>query len=1197
MRKHIFIILFFLVLPTCFLSAEELTDIVSAPDVRPGLLVIVGAENADHLEKLYCSGKFLVHGLVNDRAVLRNLRKNLLEKKVYGNISVETSDLKTLPYADNTVNVLIINDNSKLNAGEMMRVLAPYGTLLQKDGNSYKRTDKPYPEGMDVWRQYAHDPASTYMSRDTIAGPNESIRWIAGDKYYSGRYVSPNVVSAGGRVFFNYHDRGYNGCLEARDAFNGRFLWKKSRTEGVRDFVADDDRLYIFHDGKLKALDAATGKYLYDFQLPGRVVWHILHLDKKSGILVFASKGENWAAGFDASTGKRLWQTDGFYRSWNIGNGVIGDGVFYFISPDGLEKRVGPANKCFIKAVDIKTGELKKEIRDVYREKDVNPTVAMFLDGKLIVSADNPEIKTRNGKRAYIVSVDTGKVLWSAETNGGIIRGGGFFLENGLFYAPKGNGLAGYDPDTGKIKDELMPTKTWKWHVNHGCDAMVATVNYFIGARMHFIDPVKKEVLHYTVTRTPCKDSVRVANGLVYFPRHTCACTDGMIGNIAISAKSALPESFDSEAYTPELIKGPGFSKALNPEHRTLNPVPDWPTYRANSYRGAYTGTGISSNLNVVWSVQPGTSATAPVIADGKVYVASSEEYTLFALNTDTGEKAWAYAAGGPIDSPPTIYNGLALFGSRDGWVYCVTSEKGELVWKFRGAPSEKKIIIQEQLESIWPVFGGVLIEDGIGYASAGRHADIDSGIFIYAFKPETGEIVWKRNVRNKNHNTEHAISSRLQGAGAVNDILRSDGANLYMAGDFEKRAFDLKTGEPVRPVKRELSQMQKALSEGKNGIVFEPDAGDGNGVPVSRFDGSGFITNWLVIGAFPKTEGWLEHDMLEKQGGEKDFILKPATEIEYTTADGTVKKAVTAPCNGPATNRMLSPRHLDKKLRNDYAYAYCLIRCDKDMMLRGMYGSSGEQKIWVNGEVVDARRYYRNIFQQAYNLFPLKLKKGLNRILVKMGTGRQGWPFYFGLTDLPPRPILSTPNDMLLPPSNRALAGSKGDPTNASIIWVYSPDPEREGMPFAHKEDRFDITPEFGYPGDALSFDGYRVFGVGREQSTNGQPARKGNRNKLAVFGKPSINSPLWFTDIADDVRNLKGVITAGNTVAVSFGGTYEKDDQKNTTGRLQLYSVQEGKLLNELEFGYVPQWDGMAAAYGKLFISTEDGKVICLE
>jgi outer membrane protein assembly factor BamB len=52
------------------------------------------------------------------------------------------------------------------------------------------------------------------------------------------------------------------------------------------------------------------------------------------------------------------------------------------------------------------------------------------------------------------------------------------------------------------------------------------------------------------------------------------------------------------------------------------------------------------------------------------------------------------------VDSPPTIYKGLALFGSADGYFYCLRLADGALVWRFRAAPLDRRTVAFGQVES-----------------------------------------------------------------------------------------------------------------------------------------------------------------------------------------------------------------------------------------------------------------------------------------------------------------------------------------------------------------------------------------------------------------------------------------------------------------------------------------------------------------
>ena len=45
----------------------------------------------------------------------------------------------------------------------------------------------------------------------------------------------------------------------------------------------------------------------------------------------------------------------------------------------------------------------------------------------------------------------------------------------------------------------------------------------------------------------------------------------------------------------------------------------------------------------------------------------------------------------------------------------------GKLVWRFRAAQADRRVIAYGQLESLWPVRGSVLVEDGAALFAAGR--------------------------------------------------------------------------------------------------------------------------------------------------------------------------------------------------------------------------------------------------------------------------------------------------------------------------------------------------------------------------------------------------------------------------------------------------------------------------------------------
>ena len=82
--------------------------------------------------------------------------------------------------------------------------------------------------------------------------------------------------------------------------------------------------------------------------------------------------------------------------------------------------------------------------------------------------------------------------------------------------------------------------------------------------------------------------------------------------------------------------------------------------------------------LEPLWDVPVGDKISPPTIADDQVFVSLVDEQGVVALNTRNGQKQWEFTAGGRVDSPPTYHQGTVLFGSADGWVYCLRARDGD---------------------------------------------------------------------------------------------------------------------------------------------------------------------------------------------------------------------------------------------------------------------------------------------------------------------------------------------------------------------------------------------------------------------------------------------------------------------------------------------------------------------------------------
>jgi len=198
----------------------------------------------------------------------------------------------------------------------------------------------------------------------------------------------------------------------------------------------------------------------------------------------------------------------------------------------------------------------------------------------------------------------------------------------------------------------------------------------------------------------------------------------------------------------------------------------------------------IPSQLKRQWQVDIGGRLSSVTAAGGTVFVASVDTHTVHALDGRDGSRLWSYTVGGRVDSPPTVYKGMVLFGSADGWVYVLRASDGKLVWRFRAAPEARRTFVNGQLESVWPVHGSVLVKDDVLIVTAGRSSYLDGGIDLYRLEPETGRQISETVIYSPD--PEMGKQPREGGKemrGLLSDILSTDGEDIYMRHmklDFE---------------------------------------------------------------------------------------------------------------------------------------------------------------------------------------------------------------------------------------------------------------------------------------------------------------------------------------------------------------------------------------------------------------------------
>jgi hypothetical protein len=213
-----------------------------------------------------------------------------------------------------------------------------------------------------------------------------------------------------------------------------------------------------------------------------------------------------------------------------------------------------------------------------------------------------------------------------------------------------------------------------------------------------------------------------------------------------------------------------------------------------------------------LWNRDAGGRLTACTKVADLLCVAQVDRHRVLGLDANDGELRWSFTAGGRVNSPPTIHAGRVLFGSTDGWLYCLHASRGQLAWRRRIAPQARRVVSHDQLESVWPLDGSILVREGIAYAAAGRSSYLDGGIRLVACSIATGDLIGELEpvVQGSELSGRQRGSSRFLEYGderpfGRRDLLASDGASICMG-----RTRYLLPGSPEPPI---VSPGQRAFS------------------------------------------------------------------------------------------------------------------------------------------------------------------------------------------------------------------------------------------------------------------------------------------------------------------------------------------------------------------------------------------------
>ncbi len=848
----------------------------------------------------------------------------------------------------------------------------------------------------------------------------------------------------------------------------------------------------------------------------------------------------------------------------------------------------------------------------------------------------------------------TGKELWAAEhPNSGYQSPQDLMVVDGLVWlAPLTSGrdsgvYKGRDLKTGEVKQSFSPDVDTYWF-HHRCYIAKATDNFLMPSRtgIEFVD-FKKE--HWDINhwvRGGCLYGVMPCNGLTYAPSHNCACYPEakLFGFNALAPAAEtrpIPTEISEEG---RLEKGPAYSSALVPADKETVQA-DWPTYRHDAGRSGAVVSDVSAKLKPGWEVNLGGDLTAPVIAGNHVYVARKDQHILHALRVEDGKPAWTYTIGARIDSPPSVDQGRIVFGGADGWVYCLTANNGELAWKYRAAPLDRRTMAFEQLESLWPVHGSVLIQNNTVYCVAGRSNFLDGGLRVLRLDLKTGEKLSETIIDEKNPETGNNLQELLkvlQMPVGLPDVLSSDGRNVYM----RSQKFDLEGNRlDIGPVSGDFVEQGSAQS-GEGVHLF---------APMGFLDDTWFHRSYWVNGksfagghaGYYQAGKFAPAGRILVNGG--GYVFGYGRKPQYYKWTTTLEHQLFAAPPEPPNYEKPKPqpkRGVGKATFVDFKMTKSLNPKEKPITIEMWFNASKPNGVLIaRGGPTDGFALTLKNGSVQFHVranFNLKTIADKNRVV-------GGWHHVVG--------VLSEDKQMTLYVDGRKVAEGQAsallgtDPKQAMQLgsdegtavgdyrgqngFTGAIDEVRLYFTAVDAEavrQRFENNDELSNdPVLVLSFDDETARDLSNNRNdgaiTNAKPfrgkfgkaltfvrgANRGSGNQQAA--KSQIQ-PKWTSDVPIYVRGMvlanRTLFIVGPSDIMNEEETFKKISEKSLEvqellskqneilngsegSRLLAVNAESGAVEGEVQLDSLPAWDGLAAAQEKLFLSTKSGAVIC--
>ncbi|MBW8886393.1 MAG: tetratricopeptide repeat protein [Fibrobacteres bacterium] len=228
----------------------------------------------------------------------------------------------------------------------------------------------------------------------------------------------------------------------------------------------------------------------------------------------------------------------------------------------------------------------------------------------------------------------------------------------------------------------------------------------------------------------------------------------------------------------------------------------------------------------------------------------------------------------------------------------------------------------------------------------------------------------------------------------AYSAFLKDKDTTAFMAGNirhmFFSRHWDGHNLANGYKVSRDLQKRPSLYTARVGSELALRLAADGETEEARRIeDGLGLVRKWWAVGPFSNISG---------SGFDIAYPPEASVELgkEYAGKNGNQVRWFPISLEAPAT-WVYSQNHLPSE--NSILYFATQAEVPKDRQAWISFGASGSFKVFVNDKLVLADRVFRNTGEDAFSQ-EVTLKKGMNRILVKLGNEERNSNFQLRLLD-----------------------------------------------------------------------------------------------------------------------------------------------------------------------------------------------------